>query len=188
MTDKELKKLSRLELLELLLTESRENERLREELERVKKENTVEKSAQQLNETSKQLDSALQKLSSMLTGSAVIADRIDTNGDVTEKTDNAPAESNENEADAAETSAVEAENPENGQAVESSKAKTEQTDTQEQKMNSIYKSVDYNIYKNLMVFFIQNPYSLAVLPDDLCKEITDRIDGIRSRIRQKADK
>ena len=35
-TDKELKKLSRLELLELLLTESRENERLREELEKIK--------------------------------------------------------------------------------------------------------------------------------------------------------
>ncbi len=33
-TDKELKKLSRLELLELLLTESRENERLREELKK----------------------------------------------------------------------------------------------------------------------------------------------------------
>ena len=78
MTDKELKKLSRLELLELLLTESRENERLREELDRVKKENTVEKSAQHLNEMSKQLDSALQKVSSMLTGTVVTVERFDT--------------------------------------------------------------------------------------------------------------
>ena len=41
MTDKELKKLSRLELLELLLAESRENERLRAEIEQIKQENTI---------------------------------------------------------------------------------------------------------------------------------------------------
>ena len=41
MNDKELKKLSRLELLELLLAESRENERLRAEIEQIKQENTI---------------------------------------------------------------------------------------------------------------------------------------------------
>lgn len=66
MTDKELKKLSRLELLELLLAESRENERLREELEKIKKENTIEKSAQQLTETSKQMDETSEKLGTAL--------------------------------------------------------------------------------------------------------------------------
>lgn len=65
-TDKELKKLSRLELLELLLTESRENERLREELEKIKKENAIEKSAQQLNEVSKQMDETSEKLGDAL--------------------------------------------------------------------------------------------------------------------------
>lgn len=64
-TDKELKRLSRLELLELLLTETRENERLREELAKAKKENSIEKSATLLNETAKQLDEALQKVSLM---------------------------------------------------------------------------------------------------------------------------
>lgn len=63
MTDKELKKLSRLELLELLLIETRENERLREELDKVKKEKSIEKSAQLLNKTAKQLNDALQKVS-----------------------------------------------------------------------------------------------------------------------------
>lgn len=62
-TDKELKKLSRLELLELLLAETRENEKLREELAKAKKENSIEKSAVILNETAKQLDEALQKVS-----------------------------------------------------------------------------------------------------------------------------
>lgn len=67
MTDKELKRLSRLELLELLLTETRENERLREELAKAKKENSIEKSATLLNETAKQLDEALKRVSSMNT-------------------------------------------------------------------------------------------------------------------------
>lgn len=66
MTDKELKKLSRLELLELLLTESRENERLRAELEEIKQENAVRKSAEQLSETSKQLDETSGKLGDAL--------------------------------------------------------------------------------------------------------------------------
>ncbi|MBR3588415.1 MAG: hypothetical protein IKL16_02515 [Clostridia bacterium] len=75
MTDKELKKLSRLELLELLLTESRENERLRAELEKIKQENTIKKSAQHLNqtsenlgETSDKLSAALQQVSSIISG------------------------------------------------------------------------------------------------------------------------
>ncbi|MEE0265782.1 MAG: hypothetical protein UD936_09165 [Acutalibacteraceae bacterium] len=62
MTDKELKKLSRLELLELLLAESRENERLRAELEQIKQENSMHNSVQRLNEISEKLDETLQKL------------------------------------------------------------------------------------------------------------------------------
>ena len=56
MTDKELKKLSKLELLELLLVESRENERLREELEQMKQENSIKKSVQQLNKTAENFE------------------------------------------------------------------------------------------------------------------------------------
>ena len=66
MTDKELKKLSRIELLELLLKESRENERLREELEQIKKENTIEKSAEYLDGASQQLGEALEKVSEII--------------------------------------------------------------------------------------------------------------------------
>ncbi len=72
MTDKELKKLSRLELLELLLTESRENERLREELEKIKQENVIMKSVQYLNETSEILDQTAQKLGETLQQASLI--------------------------------------------------------------------------------------------------------------------
>ena len=73
MTDKELTKFSKLELLELLLVESRENERLRAELEQLKQENTIKKSVQQLNETvenlgktSEKFDDALKQISLVL--------------------------------------------------------------------------------------------------------------------------
>ena len=62
MTDKELKKLSRLELLELLLNETRENERLKEEIAKAKQENAIEKSAQHLSGISSQLEAALKKV------------------------------------------------------------------------------------------------------------------------------
>ena len=79
MTDKELKKLSRLELLELLLVESRENERLREELEKIKQENTIKKSAEHLEVASKQIETAMEQVSEIInnlsSGAFVVSDR-----------------------------------------------------------------------------------------------------------------
>ena len=66
MTDKELMKFSKLELLELLLVESRENERLRAELEQLKQENTIKKSVQQLNETAENLGKTSEKFDDAL--------------------------------------------------------------------------------------------------------------------------
>ena len=66
MTDKELMKFSKLELLELLLVESRENERLRAELEQLKQENTIKTSVQQLNETAENLGKTSEKFDDAL--------------------------------------------------------------------------------------------------------------------------
>ncbi len=59
MTDKELKKLSRLELLELLLEESRENERLRTELERLRLEGDMVNASQRISQATEQLDTVI---------------------------------------------------------------------------------------------------------------------------------
>ena len=67
MTDKELRKLSRLELLELLLKESSENQKLREELDKLKSEKTIEKTAERLTETADHLDSSLQNIENYVT-------------------------------------------------------------------------------------------------------------------------
>ena len=60
MTDKELRKLSRLELLELLLEASRENEKLREKLEKIKQENNTARNIENLSMATKQVNNVLE--------------------------------------------------------------------------------------------------------------------------------
>ena len=59
MTDKELKKLSRLELLELLLEVSNENEELKQKMEKMASENEVSKSIENLVVATKQVNEIL---------------------------------------------------------------------------------------------------------------------------------
>ena len=66
MTDKELRKLSRLELLELLLKESKENRELKAELEKIKSEKSIEKTTEQLKETAAQFDTSMQNAESLV--------------------------------------------------------------------------------------------------------------------------
>ncbi len=66
MTDKELRKLSRLELLELLLKESRENEKLKAELEKQKIENSIEKTTERLEKTANQFNTSFQSLETLV--------------------------------------------------------------------------------------------------------------------------
>ena len=95
MTDKELKKLSKLELFELLLVESRENERLREELEQMKQENSIKKSVQQLNKTAENLAEISEKLGATLQQLPLIANSLNNmnESDVENKTDSFSNES-----------------------------------------------------------------------------------------------
>lgn len=65
MTDKELRKLSRLEILELLLNESSENKKLHEELDKLKSENSIEKTTERLKETAEQFDESLQNVENL---------------------------------------------------------------------------------------------------------------------------
>lgn len=59
MTSKDLKKLSRLEILEILLEESKENERLRAEIDAIKEKNSVRHSENKLYDLTKQMNSTL---------------------------------------------------------------------------------------------------------------------------------
>lgn len=59
MTDKELRKLSRLELLELLLEASKENKELKDKIERLKLENKTAHNIENLSVTTRQVENAL---------------------------------------------------------------------------------------------------------------------------------
>ncbi len=59
MTDKELRKLSRLELLELLLEASKENKKLKEEIESLKAENQTANNIENLSLVTRQVENAL---------------------------------------------------------------------------------------------------------------------------------
>ena len=59
MTEKELKKLSRLELLELLLEVSKENKKLKEEIKLLKIENKTTQNIDKLSEITGQIENAL---------------------------------------------------------------------------------------------------------------------------------
>lgn len=65
MTDKELRKLSRLELLEMLLEMSKENENLNKKLVQLKEENKAAKSAESLSVAATQMNAALQYINSI---------------------------------------------------------------------------------------------------------------------------
>ena len=65
MTDKELRKLSRLELLELLLEASRENEKLKEKIAKMKQESNAAKSIENLSATTKQVSTVLEYANSL---------------------------------------------------------------------------------------------------------------------------
>ena len=65
MTDKELKKLSRLELLELLLDVSKENKKLKDEISRLKIENKTTQNIENLSVITYQVESALRYANSL---------------------------------------------------------------------------------------------------------------------------
>lgn len=149
MTDKELKKLSRLELLELLLKESKENERLSAEIEKLKSETDI-------RNTTEKLHLAADKLQETLNNASELSDAL--NSIINSETP------------------VTVYDPE---VVHDTKSTTENGGEKQQKEKK--NSVDIGIYQRLLSYFNQNPYVLAVLPDELSSDIKVRIAQILSR-------
>ncbi len=74
MTDKELRKLSRLELLELLLQASKENKKLTEQIEKLKAENKTTQNIENLSLLTNQVENVL-KYANSITDTLKTADR-----------------------------------------------------------------------------------------------------------------
>ena len=88
MTDKELRKLSRLELLELLLEASRENKKLKEQIEKLKAENKTSENIENLYVITGQVENALRYANNItdtlrpVSGAAALADNIKNTNDI----------------------------------------------------------------------------------------------------------
>lgn len=157
MTEKDLKKLSRLEILEILLEESKENERLRDEVKKIKEENSTQNSENKLLQLTKQMNDALlnvNKLVCDLQGSS------NSKGDSTVR----PVETKP-----ATTVKVVGQNyptpPKKGKVPIDEKT---------------WKMVvsDIELYWRIMQFYLKNEELLDSLPSDIQEDIRTRLRGI----------
>ncbi len=207
MTDKELKKLSRLELLELLLNESRENERLRIELDKLKNENSVQKSAQHLNEASDKMHESLQNaavladtLNRLISGKIVVSEEIseiqsyrsediphNDNSDNLSETevipDSAASESDISSVTILNNIPSEESMQANDKSYEMQPATEEKASSaaDEKKRQKNKNSTDVHIYTRLMSYFHKNSYALAFIPEDIKIDIEKRLEEITGK-------
>ena len=132
MTDKELKKLSRLELLELLLDVSQENKILEEKVQKLTVENEKAKSIENLATATKQVNDMLGYATAL-------------------------------------TGAVKTGVP----AVPPAKIAPVTLATSNPVINK--KQADRNLFLRLIEFYKENDAAIELLPDDMKKDIADRI-------------
>lgn len=150
MTDKELKKLSRLELLEILLEETKENEKLRAEIAILENEKKFLTEEKRLFEITNQMDSALSQVNRLVANLQNI-----TNHTVNEKTSSPQKDTEQH-------------NPNNTR---------ENTDGIDDKTKGAVIS-DRNLYWRMMKFFAMNEAVLALLPYDIHSDVKTRLRGI----------
>lgn len=162
MTDKELKKLSRLELLEILLEESKENERLREMLNKNEKENSHGYSEGALTQLTEQLNGALSEVNRLADDLRYM------------RRDNITVEN----IAAAPSKELNADRQSYPTPPERS---APQVHTQTPVMDENTKKAiisDRKLYWRLMHFYSKNEMALAFLPPDIQEDVRTRLRGI----------
>ncbi len=161
MTEKELKKLSRLELLEILLEESKENERLREMLDKSEKEapdfseNGLSQTVQQLNGALNEMNRLVYELRHMKRENVVV-----------ENVSLAPVKKVSSVRQSYPTP------PEKPAEV----PRNQVPEMDENTKNAIIS--DRKLYWHLMRFYSQNEMALAFLPPEIQEDVRARLRGI----------
>lgn len=151
MTDKELKKLSRLEILELLLEQTKENEKLKAEFEKLKADSGAGSEADKLHKLSLQLNSALSYAN------------IITRGLKT-----APEENTAKKEPVVLNSATQSYPSKPG-----AKGEVKKTEIKNEDVIS-----DRKLYWRIMYFYSKNPKLIRELPPDIQRDVIARIRGI----------
>ena len=148
MTDKELKKLSRLEMLELLLNASKENEMLREKIKKLENENKTAENIENLAAATRQVEAALRYANSItgaLEGNPMVRSSDNDEDDEVEKQND-----------------VDFRNQDNEQAPTFKSAS----------------AADRDIYCRILSFCSRNRDKLNIFPDELRKDIEHRLNEI----------
>lgn len=172
MTDKELKRLSRLELLELLLRERRENERLKADLDKLKSEKNIEKTTIRLEETAEQFNTSFQNIEPLVSVIQKFVTEAPSEEDSVPDEMQAPKDPVPENTESTEEPCVEtASDPIYEKPLEDTTAPKRRT------------SVDADIYRRIMRHYYRNLDQLFDLPDDLRKDITDRMIELQERSR-----
>ncbi len=164
MTDRELKKLSRLELLEILLEESKENERLRNILDETEKKNGSLYLDDETAKLTQQLNCALQEANKLVYELKNIS-RVNT------KAENNALVSDEKSEDAGQKASAASENT-------VTQVNKQSPASGEGAKNDVVS--DVKLYCQIMRYYAANETALASLPADLQKDVRTRIRGIVS--------
>ena len=154
MTDKELKKMSRLELLELLLEESKENEDLNTRVESLLQEKQEAEKLQMLQQLTGQLEASLEQFE----GIAEQFKKIAQEG-ITVK------EHHYNEKPVA--------SPVVSVQYRSDEEKAAETDSESKA--DCENCTDLKIFRKLMLFYSQRPEAISTLPLPLQNDVVGRI-------------
>ncbi len=165
MTDKELRKLSRLELLELLLEVSKENEKLNEKIKKLTEENENAKRIDNLAEATRQINTSLQYVNNLCLTLNVTPEADNANDLITEELkspeENIPEEKNEAS--------------ENEEATEDTSPESKKENEPEATADCVS---DKDLYCRIMNFYAKNNNVLNTLPNDIKNDIVKRIGEI----------
>lgn len=169
MTDKELRKLSRLELLELLLEASKENEMLRAQVEELKIDNKTARTLEVLSVVTRQVENTLKYANSLTDTLKPAAGEATVSEDKAPSDDKAP--SGNKAASGDKTSSAD---------------KTPYGDGQKKSSEAPAKTArlpDREIYKRMLCFFANNEDKLSVFPADIENDVKTRIRSILENIK-----
>lgn len=157
MTDKQLKKLSRLEVLELLLEQTKINEQLRFEIDELKKEISAAKSIDTLEELTEQMNNALENLAGQ-----------------TRKIEEFFAENKKSD----EGKAIQLPEEKEEQVQETEENSEEKPEEAEITIKEQKRYSNINLYSRLMYFYYKNDNALNALPEDIQRDVREKLRGI----------
>lgn len=167
MTDKQLKKLSRLEVLELLLEQTKINEQLRAEIAELENELSKSNRIAMLDKLAAEMQSSVETLNRHTKKIETLFESSNTG---TESNAQIGSEKNNNELrTAGDVHQV---------TEEYEKADVKRPAENKITINEKNRYSNINLYSRLMYFYYKNENALSILPEDIQRDVREKLKGI----------